>query len=127
MFAAFKRLNPNIKIAYHSCGSIVPIIPDYIEIGMDFLNPMQPGAANMVLNVLYEKYKEKIGFFGGVDVQGVLPKGGTEEVRAEVRRCMDAVKKKQPLHHCPGTQHSARYAGSKCLRVFLTRQKNMGF
>lgn len=93
MFAEFKRLNPNIKIAYHSCGSIAPIISDYIEIGVDFINPIQPAAVDMELNVLYEKYKDQVGFFGGVDVQEVLPRGNTDDVKLEVRRCMDSVQK----------------------------------
>ena len=40
--AELKRINPAIKIAYHSDGNILPIIPDLIEIGLDVLNPLQP-------------------------------------------------------------------------------------
>ncbi len=95
MFAAFKKAKPDVVIAYHSCGSIVPIIEDYIEIGLDFLNPIQPAAAGMDLGALYDKYGGRLGFFGGVDVQGVLPHGTVEDVRQEVRRVLDAV------HHAP--------------------------
>lgn len=91
MWKAFRRANPDIKIAYHSCGSIVPIIEDYIEIGLDFLNPIQPLAAGMDLAQLYKRYGDRLGFFGGVDVQNVLPNGTQEDVRKEVRRVMDAV------------------------------------
>lgn len=91
MWKTFKAKNPNVRIAYHSCGSIVPIIPDYIEIGLDFLNPIQPQAAGMDLKALYKQYGKDVGFFGGVDVQGALPHGTPEDVRAEVRRVMDAV------------------------------------
>ncbi len=103
MFREFKRLNPELRIAYHSCGSIVPIIPDYIEIGLDFLNPLQPAAAGMDLKTLHETYSDQIGFFGGVDVQGVLPHGSPDDVRAEVRRCMDATRRERyiiaPAHN----------------------------
>lgn len=91
MFSEFKRLNPHLKIAYHSCGAIAPIIPGLIEAGLDFLNPIQPLAAGMDLHSLYREYAGRLGFFGGVDVQGVLPHGTVEEVRREVRRCIDAV------------------------------------
>ena len=37
-----KRLNKNIKIAFHSDGYIAPIIGDLIEVGVDILNPIQP-------------------------------------------------------------------------------------
>ena len=92
MWKKFRQANPNIKIAYHSCGSIVPIIEDYIEIGLDFLNPIQPLAAGMNLAELYRQYGDRLGFFGGVDVQDILPNGSAEDVRAEVRRVMDAVR-----------------------------------
>ncbi len=90
MFAAFKQANPNIKIAYHSCGSIIPIIPDLAEIGLDFLNPIQPKAQGMKLDVLVKEYGDRLGFFGGVDVQEVLPNGSVKDVKAEVKRCIDA-------------------------------------
>jgi len=38
-----KNINPHLKIAYHSDGNIYPIIPELIEIGIDVLNPVQPG------------------------------------------------------------------------------------
>ena len=90
MFSAFKELNPTIKIAYHSCGSIVPIIPDLIEIGLDILNPLQPMATGMELSHLYTLYSDKLIFFGGIDVQDVLPHGTTQDVENEVIRCIKA-------------------------------------
>ncbi len=103
MFGEFRRLNPNIRIAYHSCGSIVPIIPDYIEIGLDFLNPIQPAAAGMDLKRLHDEFRGNLGFFGGVDVQDILPHGSEDDVRREVRRCMDATNRERyiiaPAHN----------------------------
>lgn len=92
MFAAFKERNPQVKIAYHSCGAIAPIIPDLIEIGLDFLNPIQPKAEGMDLAALAREYGDALGFFGGVDVQGILPNGTTEDVANEVKRCLNATK-----------------------------------
>lgn len=88
MFAAFKAKNPKIKIAYHSCGAIRPLIDEYLEIGLDFLNPMQPAAEGMEYSRLYEAYQDRLGYFGGMDVQGVLPFGTEEDVRREVRRLL---------------------------------------
>lgn len=90
IFVAIKKKNPNVKIAYHSCGCIVPIICDLVEIGLDILNPLQPLATGMELSSLYKKYKDKLIFFGGVDVQEVLPNGSAEDVVNEVRRCIEA-------------------------------------
>ncbi|MDD5017707.1 MAG: uroporphyrinogen decarboxylase family protein, partial [Eubacteriales bacterium] len=72
MYDEFKILNPNIKIAYHSCGSIQPIIGDLIEIGLDVLNPLQPLAKDMGLKQIKEKFGDKLVLFGGVDVQEIL-------------------------------------------------------
>jgi hypothetical protein len=40
--AELKRINPQLKVAYHSDGFILPIISELIEIGVDVLNPIQP-------------------------------------------------------------------------------------
>ncbi|MEL7588303.1 MAG: uroporphyrinogen decarboxylase family protein, partial [Prolixibacteraceae bacterium] len=47
MFTEFRKVNPNIKLAWHSCGAIKLLIPDFIEIGLDILNPIQPLATGM--------------------------------------------------------------------------------
>ena len=84
MIQAFKKANSNIIIAYHSCGSILPIIDDLIEAGIDVLNPVQPLAAGMDLAVLKRLYGDRLAFFGGIDVQQVLPHGTENDVRREV-------------------------------------------
>lgn len=87
----WKRLNPELKIAYHSCGSIVPIIPDLVAIGVDILNPVQPGAHGMDLAMLKKQWFGKLCLFGGVDEQNVLPFGTPHDVAEEVkRRIMEA-------------------------------------
>lgn len=91
LFSTLKQKQPSLKIAYHSCGAVEPLIEEYIQIGLDFLNPLQPAATGMELSSLSRKYGHKLGFFGGVDVQNILPNGSADEVRAEVRRCINAV------------------------------------
>ena len=86
MFEEFRSVNPEIKIAWHSCGSITEIIPDFIEIGLDVLNPLQPLAKDMTPEYLTEKYIEDLVFFGGIDIQELLPHGTPEDVRKEVIR-----------------------------------------
>ncbi len=89
LFESFKKANPEVKIAYHSDGSITPIIPDLIEIGMEVLNPIQPGARGIDLGALKSEYGEVLAFFGGVDEQEVLPFGDARRVREEVRLRID--------------------------------------
>jgi len=86
LFEEFKKVNPNIKIAWHSCGSILPIIPDFIEIGLDILNPLQPLAHGMNPEFLVSEYGRDLVFFGGIDIQELLPNGPVSKIKDEVKR-----------------------------------------
>jgi uroporphyrinogen decarboxylase len=77
------------KVLYHTCGSVVDIIDDLIEIGVDILNPVQVSAKGMDPVVLKERYGDRLSFWGGIDTQHVLPRGSVEEVKAEVERRID--------------------------------------
>ena len=77
----------NWKTYLHSCGSIYHYIPDWIDAGIDILNPVQISAANMEPRRLMKEFGGKIVFWGGgCDTQKVLPFGTPEEVRRHVRR-----------------------------------------
>ncbi|MEM2876421.1 MAG: uroporphyrinogen decarboxylase family protein, partial [Candidatus Bathyarchaeia archaeon] len=78
--------NTGWKTFIHSCGSIEPLIKDFIEAGFDILNPVQTSAENMDPCMLKAKYGGRITFWGGgVDTQSTLPFGKPEQVRMEVR------------------------------------------
>lgn len=85
----FVRQKSNMKIFFHSCGSIRSLIPDLIEAGFDILNPVQTNCAGMDPVELKQEYGREICFWGGgVDTSKVLPFGTPEEVRSDVlRRC----------------------------------------
>ena len=83
LFEEFRSLNPDIKIAYHSDGNIEPIIPDFIEIGLDILNPVQP--RSMDPKKLKKLYGKDLTFWGTMDNQGTVPFGSPAEVIAEVK------------------------------------------
>lgn len=74
-----------VKVVYHSCGSIVDIIPQLIEIGVDVIHPIQALAAGMQPDNLKAKFEGKVSFCGGVDTQDLLPNGTPEQVRAKVK------------------------------------------
>jgi len=84
MFTEFRKVNPNIKLAWHSCGAIKPLIPDFIEIGLDILNPIQPLATDMEPQRLKDEFGKDLVFFGGICVQDLLPNGTPEAVKEEV-------------------------------------------
>lgn len=93
MFEEFRKIRPDLKIAWHSCGSILPIIPDFIEVGLNILNPIQPLAKGMEPEFLKNTYGRDLVFFGGIDVQELLPFGTPQMIKDEVRRRIDILGK----------------------------------
>lgn len=80
-----------IKVFHHDDGACRTFIPDLIEMGIDILNPLQWTCPGMELEGLKVDFGKYLCFHGGVDNQRVLAFGTPEEVRAEVRHCIDAL------------------------------------
>jgi len=88
MFAELRRQNPDLVIVMHSDGAVAPLLDDFIELGVDVYNPVQPNVPGSDPKKLKEKYGESIAFFGGIDQQQLLPGGDVERIREEIRyRC----------------------------------------
>jgi uroporphyrinogen decarboxylase len=83
--------NPRAKIMLHSCGAVQPFIADWIDMGLDMLDPVQPLARGMDPFELKAKFGDKLSFHGAIDAQQTLPFGTPEEVRQETRRCIKAL------------------------------------
>jgi len=89
----FIHARTNAKIFMHSCGAIRAFIPEFIEIGVDIINPVQVSATGMDSAELKREFGKDIVFWGGgVDTQHVLGTGTSEEVRAEVKRRIEDFK-----------------------------------
>jgi len=99
LFSKIKEMNPNLKIAYHSDGYIVPIIPDLIEIGLDVLNPIQP--KSMDPEKLKQEFGDKLSFWGAIDEQYTLPFGKPEDVKKEILTLLKTMGKKGGLILAP--------------------------
>ncbi len=75
----------DVKLMYHSCGSVVDMIPAFIEeLDIDVLNPLQPRAKGMDMAFIKNTYGDRLSFHGGVDLQKTLPFGSTSDVQDEV-------------------------------------------
>lgn len=91
----YKRINDWIhihttwKTFKHSCGSVISLIPSFIDSGFDILNPVQCSAAGMEPADLKKEFGSEIVFWGGgVDTQKTLMFGTPEQVQDEVKqRC----------------------------------------
>lgn len=81
--------NTTWKSFIHSCGSIINLLPDFIESGFDLLNPVQTSAAGMDPAELKNRFGDQLVFWGGgIDTQRVLPFGTPDEIRSQVRERM---------------------------------------
>jgi len=90
LFTAIKRIAPSIKIFLHSCGAVYPLIHDFIESGVDVLNPVQVSAAGMDLTILKHEFGRDLTFWGGgIDTQWLLPYGKPSQIKDEVKRAID--------------------------------------
>ncbi|MFW5689922.1 MAG: uroporphyrinogen decarboxylase family protein [Spirochaetota bacterium] len=86
-FVAFIKERTNAKVFFHTDGDVFDLIPDFIEMGVDILNPIQTSAGRMSdLERLKSEYGGAITLCGAIDTHHVLPHGTPEEVREEVRR-----------------------------------------
>ena len=79
------------KVLYHTCGSIYSLIPDFIEAGVDVLNPVQTTAAHMDPAQLKREFGRDLAFWGAVDTQRLLPQASPAEVEAQVRQLVETL------------------------------------
>ncbi len=83
----------DVKINYHSCGSIPLFIPHFSDIGYDAVNPVQISAYDMEPCSLKKRFGNMITFWGGMcNTQSTLPFGTPEQIREEVRRNFKCLK-----------------------------------
>ena len=75
------------QVFIHSCGNIIRILDDLVEMGVDCLNPVQSEC--MDLEFIKKEYGSRISFYGGISTQKTLPYGIPEEVQAETRKIIE--------------------------------------
>jgi hypothetical protein len=107
LFTRLREINPNIKFAFHSDGYIHPIVKDFIEIGLEILNPVQPKFMDPAQ--LKKEFGRHLTFWGTVDNQFIMPLGTVEDVINEVKLRLRTLglgefsDRQRPCH--PGRRH----------------------
>jgi uroporphyrinogen decarboxylase len=74
------------KVLFHTCGSVVDILDDLVDIGVDVLHPVQVSARGMDPVQLKKRWGDRLAFWGAIDTQRVLCQGSVGDVQAEVAR-----------------------------------------
>lgn len=112
----------------HSCGYIIDILEDLIEIGLNVIHMDQQ--MNMGLEKLGHRFGGRLTFFAPVDIQAVMPHGTPDEIRAYCRRMVDALARPEggfiPTWYSDpaGAGHSAESIDVMCKEfISLSREK----
>ena len=78
-----------VKVRLHSCGNILPFIPEFIDIGIGMLNPLEVKSGMDPVEIK-KQFGDKIAMHGGLNA--ILFKH-PEQMWAEMKRVVPAVKK----------------------------------
>jgi len=73
------------KVAHHTCGCVSPLLTDFIECGLDIVNPLQPEVETMDLLKIKREFGDSISFHGGISIQKTMPYGNKEKIINEVK------------------------------------------
>jgi uroporphyrinogen decarboxylase len=84
IYAALKAINPDVLIMQHCDGAVAPILNDWIEVGLEVFNPVQPNVPGHDPQELKDKFGDRLSFWGAIDQQHLLPNGTPEEIEADV-------------------------------------------
>jgi len=82
----FIKARTDAALMLHSCGAIAPLLDDFIDMGVEIINPVQVSARGMDAEELKRCYGDQVVFWGGIDSQQILPNGSVREVKQEVLR-----------------------------------------
>ena len=89
LIEAIRAVKPDVKIAYHSDGNIEPLLPEYIEIGVDILNAVQPQSVDPAH--LKRRFGKNLAYWGTLDIQDTFPHGSASDVENEIRHRIETV------------------------------------
>jgi uroporphyrinogen decarboxylase len=77
----------DVKVMFHSDGAILPLLDDFVDMGVDILNPVQTSVSGLEDTfALKEKFGDRLSFHGAIDVQQMMPNATPAELEAEIAR-----------------------------------------
>lgn len=91
----------DLPVMIHSCGSSSWAYDDFIEMGIDSIDTLQPEAANMAPKYLKEKYGDKLSFHGMISTAGPLAYGTADDVERDVRERLELMMPGGGYHLAP--------------------------
>jgi uroporphyrinogen decarboxylase len=84
IYAELKAINPDVIIMQHCDGAVAPILGEWIEVGLEVFNPVQPNVPGHEPEDLKSQFGDRLSFWGAIDQQQLLPYGTLEQIEADV-------------------------------------------
>ena len=84
-----KKIDKNVKIAFHSDGKIEWALDGLIEAGIDIINPLQPDVNDS--QAVKKRYGDKLTIWGNVDTRHIMSHGSVTDVIEEVKNVIDTL------------------------------------
>jgi uroporphyrinogen decarboxylase len=81
----------NIPVMLHSCGSSSWAFNDFIDMGIQAVDTLQPEARDMAPEYLKSKYGDRLAFHGMISTAGALAFGSADQVEAIVRDTLNTM------------------------------------
>ncbi|HNC24356.1 MAG TPA: uroporphyrinogen decarboxylase family protein [Opitutaceae bacterium] len=79
----------NLPVMIHSCGSSSWAFDDFIEMGIDAVDTLQPEAKNMAPAYLKQRFGGRLAFHGCISTAGPVAYGTTDATIADCRRTLE--------------------------------------
>jgi len=80
-----------LPVAIHSCGSSSWAFEDFVEMGIDVVDTLQPEAKDMAPAYLKAQYGDRLSFHGCISTAGPVAYGTVEETVDDVRETLEVM------------------------------------
>jgi uroporphyrinogen decarboxylase len=77
-----------LPMIHHSCGNVTDMLGDFIDLGLDVIEPVQNV---MDFPRLKKDFGKRLTFWGGVGTQAILPFGTPQDVRRHTREVIECL------------------------------------
>ena len=79
--------SPELLVFYHCDGNFTRLVSDLVDIGVNVINPIQPDC--MDGEAIKREFGDRLALWGAVGSAHLWDRGTPDQIRSEVRRCID--------------------------------------
>ena len=81
--------SPELLVFYHCDGDFTQLVPDLVDIGVNVINPVQPDCMDGA--AIKREFGDRLAVWGAVGSARLWDWGKPEQIRSEVRRCIQTL------------------------------------